>query len=135
MECPRCALINPDTALRCDCGFDFTSKTVEKAYFTQELPADIRGYFRALVVLNAIVALAAFAQRDIAAIARVAIWSALVHWLYSELLQRKNWARIALVVVTFPVGLFLGLSREARLYCMQRDQGAESDILDLTGKR
>ena len=23
--CPHCALINPDTALRCDCGFDFTA--------------------------------------------------------------------------------------------------------------
>lgn len=25
MNCPQCRLINPDTALRCDCGYDFPS--------------------------------------------------------------------------------------------------------------
>jgi Domain of unknown function (DUF6487) len=24
MKCPRCSLINPDTALICDCGWDFS---------------------------------------------------------------------------------------------------------------
>jgi hypothetical protein len=28
MECPNCHLINPDTALRCDCGYDFASGLV-----------------------------------------------------------------------------------------------------------
>ena len=27
MECPNCKLINPETAQRCDCGYDFTTKT------------------------------------------------------------------------------------------------------------
>jgi hypothetical protein len=34
MNCPRCGLINPATAQRCDCGYDFISKSVEKSYFT-----------------------------------------------------------------------------------------------------
>jgi len=34
MNCPECGLINPDTAQRCDCGYDFLSKRVEKPYFT-----------------------------------------------------------------------------------------------------
>ena len=34
MNCPRCGLVNPETAQRCDCGYDFISKSVEKPYFT-----------------------------------------------------------------------------------------------------
>lgn len=32
MICPRCRLINPDSALRCDCGYDFPSGTVKASY-------------------------------------------------------------------------------------------------------
>jgi hypothetical protein len=38
MNCPRCNLFNPDSELRCDCGCDFEFKTVERAYFRQEIP-------------------------------------------------------------------------------------------------
>jgi hypothetical protein len=34
MTCPQCDLINPCTAQRCDCGYDFETKTVEKPYST-----------------------------------------------------------------------------------------------------
>lgn len=34
MNCPRCRLINPETAQRCDCGYDFITNSVEKPYFT-----------------------------------------------------------------------------------------------------
>lgn len=34
MRCPRCRLISPDTAMRCDCGYDFVSGTVEGSYLT-----------------------------------------------------------------------------------------------------
>jgi hypothetical protein len=36
MVCPKCKLINPNTAQRCDCGFDFVTKTVEKPYCAPE---------------------------------------------------------------------------------------------------
>ncbi len=29
MKCPSCGLINPDSALRCDCGYNFDTKTVD----------------------------------------------------------------------------------------------------------
>ena len=30
MHCPNCGLINPPTAQRCDCGYDFTSHTIKE---------------------------------------------------------------------------------------------------------
>jgi hypothetical protein len=32
MKCPRCGLINPDIAQRCDCGYDFHRKKVDLRY-------------------------------------------------------------------------------------------------------
>jgi len=32
MKCPECGLINPDSALRCDCGFDFQSQSTKESY-------------------------------------------------------------------------------------------------------
>jgi len=34
MNCPRCGLINPGTAQRCDCGYDFISKSLKRSYAT-----------------------------------------------------------------------------------------------------
>jgi hypothetical protein len=31
-DCPNCRLINPDGAIRCDCGYDFPSGNVEHSY-------------------------------------------------------------------------------------------------------
>ena len=35
MKCPMCGLINPETARRCDCGYDFASGGVERSYLSQ----------------------------------------------------------------------------------------------------
>jgi hypothetical protein len=32
MRCPRCKLENPSTALRCDCGYDFATDTVQQSF-------------------------------------------------------------------------------------------------------
>lgn len=35
MECPNCKLVNPPTAMRCDCGYDFqgdTNRTTQESY-------------------------------------------------------------------------------------------------------
>lgn len=32
MKCPSCGLLNPDAALRCDCGYDFPSGQVNEPY-------------------------------------------------------------------------------------------------------
>lgn len=32
MTCPKCNLLNPDSALRCDCGYDFQTRTIQQSY-------------------------------------------------------------------------------------------------------
>ena len=39
MDCPRCKLTNPPTALRCDCGYDFGLKKVQESYLTPDQQA------------------------------------------------------------------------------------------------
>jgi len=36
MKCPECGLINPDTALRCDCGYDFATGDLKDSYLPPE---------------------------------------------------------------------------------------------------
>lgn len=118
MHRPRCKLINPDTALRCGCGYDFESRTVEKAYFRQDLPREIRTYLIIFLVWNAVGALVSLMSGDMVRPLLLVGWMAVVYACYVNLVRKKNWARIALVFLTFPVGLLL-LGSEARLYCLQ----------------
>ena len=31
-DCPKCGLANPESAQRCDCGYDFAARSVERSY-------------------------------------------------------------------------------------------------------
>lgn len=35
-DCPRCRLVNPPEAVRCDCGYDFDSRQVLGTYLTEK---------------------------------------------------------------------------------------------------
>lgn len=37
MECPKCRLVNPQEALRCDCGYDFVAKAMKESYVEADL--------------------------------------------------------------------------------------------------
>ena len=32
MKCPNCGLMNPDDAVKCDCGFSFTTHRFYRSY-------------------------------------------------------------------------------------------------------
>jgi len=38
MECPKCKLINPEDASRCDCGYDFATGEVKESYASEPCP-------------------------------------------------------------------------------------------------
>src|SRR5258707_2834559 len=107
MLCPRCKLTNPDSALRCDCGYDFASGTVKQAHFKQELPRIIRNYLIVIVILAVVGALAALGAGDAIRFGIDIVWAALIWWCYRKLVRRKNWARVTLIIMTFPIGLML----------------------------
>ena len=55
MECKNCGLLNPDTAMRCDCGYDFATHTMQAPYLVKPAtpPSDkwVRQYFIACGVV------------------------------------------------------------------------------------
>jgi hypothetical protein len=121
MECPRCGLTNPPSAQRCDCGYDFVTRSVKAAYFRQAPPKAIIKVSVLTVGLDVVAGILALTIGvNPIWILGIAVRSALIYWLYAQVVKKKNWARLALVVIAFPVGLLGGWSREARLYCLQK---------------
>jgi hypothetical protein len=37
-DCPQCKLVNPPTAARCDCGYDFATNTMQESYLGGKRP-------------------------------------------------------------------------------------------------
>ena len=62
MECPICGLINPDSAQRCDCGYDFLTQIIKKPYVkpTSKIAENISviNLIKRLYFINIIVAIA-----------------------------------------------------------------------------
>ena len=120
MKCPRCGLFNPESAQRCDCGYDFETRSVDKAYFSQGLPKSIKTFLAIAIIGNIVSCLEIFTGGKVWEITIALIWSVVVYWLYWRLVKKDNWARIVLIILTFPLGLIVGLSTEAKLYCLQK---------------
>jgi Flp pilus assembly protein TadB len=121
MDCPRCGLVNPPTAQRCDCGYDFLSRKVETPCFRQGLPTTIKAYIALVVVANVLMGLRAILSQSVHSAIVAVLFATAVYPLYLQLLKKKSWARTALAVLTFPVGTALLLTREVKLYMLQKD--------------
>jgi hypothetical protein len=117
MKCPYCTLINPETSLRCDCGYNFELKALEKPYFKQAFPEKIRNYLIAMIVLYVVGISTALTKGDMVRLRAGVIGILVFSWYYVNLVHKKNWARITLIIVTFPVGLML-IADEVRRYCL-----------------
>ncbi len=132
MNCPNCGLINPPSALRCDCGFDFVSRSIQASYADQakiregQSQSDVDQaksmmlwhliIVEILLTIGLIGSLAA-PEPKVPAIINIVI--AIVVLLLSLATRRRsNAARIALIILTFPFGLMLTRA-SVREYCGQ----------------
>ena len=54
-DCPKCGLVNPPSAQRCDCGWDFVSNRQERSYLQPQkrmsVMAGIGGGFIAVIIV------------------------------------------------------------------------------------
>jgi hypothetical protein len=136
MNCPKCRLVNPPSAARCDCGYDFDSGLVAQSYISPKQltferargAIDARASAKALaaawvsaVVLLSLASLGPVGLMGVAtyvlgawAVAMVAIGTALLPW-------KKMRADAGLLLACglgawagLYVGLFVFLERGAR---------------------
>ena len=117
-KCPHCKLLNPDSAERCDCGYDFDTKALKKPYFRQEMPKYVMVSLFALVVLAA---LRALVTADPYAVLASLLLAGSIYALYAQLLKKKHRARVALMILTFPIGTVILLTPEVKLFMAQKD--------------
>jgi len=95
MKCPNCRLINPDTALRCDCGYDFQSKRIEESYFKEKTqkPTNMRAVYAIQIAMVCLAVIRAAAEGTIEPLSEVLILAASAIFVYMRMARRKNLAR------------------------------------------
>jgi hypothetical protein len=127
MDCPYCGLINPDSAIRCDCGYDFR---VRSPVVRKRSPRIVKVLVVLVLLQN--VGIAGLLYTSVALREHfylAVIWA--IASLYALALLLSGWyfARIAVAILTFPVGL-LALSSKTKEYCqnLPRDRVDFDDV-------
>jgi hypothetical protein len=124
MDCPRCGLANPPSAISCDCGFNFSTRRTEPSSLRTPLPKGIHGlmiFCLAVWTLSGVLRLTGIAGPVTPAVAAYCLVAIGVLWfMYVKFVAGHNWARIAFGILTLPIGLVILFSDAARLYCRQK---------------
>ena len=126
MKCPNCKLINPETALRCDCGYDFQSGKMKAPYFVDvaAMPAWVgilllmqtgSGFFYLLLLFI-------FTRMFETFLISSLIWFFFVILAIVRMTKGEDGARIALAFLAFPIGLTFLLSSDLKSYVRQRSK-------------
>ena len=66
-DCPNCKLVNPDSALRCDCGYDFPTGNLEHSYLTykdKKMTGGVIGGIFALYLLTRMILIGSTGKLD-----------------------------------------------------------------------
>lgn len=119
MRCPRCDLLNPDTALRCDCGYDFREQTVKESYADRTFEPALEHPPKAFYVFSALIIIV---DLGVVLAHRVAVWGLVFHLVLIVLVyRRKNWVRNLLGFSSFFYGgFYFMLSKKLKQYCSQK---------------
>ena len=105
MKCPKCGLLNPDEAQRCDCGYDFQTKTIQPSCL-----ADLGGknsLHRSAQARLSVVVAAGFLGLVSGAVAGFCLVSVVVGVVIGQLPSRPFGEMAGVAAIDF--GMFLGV--------------------------
>ncbi len=124
MDCPRCGLVNPPSAISCDCGFNFSTRRTEPSSQRTPLPKGIHGLMIFCLVVTTLTSTfhftGAFHRTFGASDAYWLVVIGLMLFSYIMFVAGHDWARIVFGILTLPIGLVILFSDAARLYCRQK---------------
>ena len=123
MDCPKCRLVNPPSAVRCDCGYNFSTGQVEALPRVASATANeedvstplqtMAGIVFCLMLVRCLMA----AERSPGMIPVLIGYTSVLGGLIWAVYKKSNAARIALMILAFPLGLFFMNKDSVRRHC------------------